>query len=407
MIYQAQEKGCGYAAIKNLLAFNGYPRAEAIIEPPIAEKAPSLGELIAFASEFGLSLCGHKFLEPSGLASCASFPLLCVMEEGERSHLVLVKRRRKGRFLVCDPAAGESWQKEGGFLAHFSGICLKQVSYEAKGGKGGQLPRIKRPGFAYVLPLFPLLEAALAFFAVAFFRNESNYTLLLLLVASYCLLILSRSVFLMAAMEQFDAKWSFALAKIEKSERKEALKHYLAYKKASIIPWVNLPENIACFAFIFFLVALNEPLFASLTLVPFTALFLDKLFFGKKRKEKIGGISRSENSFLESEESLAERSKQLQDLFSSVSSFSKKELSKKAILVLLCLVSACLGLLGGEFASNRFLLFVFASLYLLSLGEKVFADAEDIGEEKKERGYFYQHFARERDSIPAPFDGKI
>ena len=407
MIYQAQEKGCGYAAIKNLLAYNGFPRAEALEEPPIAEKAPSLGELIAYASEFGLTLSGYKFLEPSGLSTCGAFPLLCLLSEGEKSHLVLVKRKKGDRYLVCDPSEGEAWQKEGELLQRFSGVYLKQLSYEPKKERGEALPSIKKPIFAYLLPIFPFLEAALAFCAISFFSSESNFLLLLLIVAAYCLLILSRTVFLMAGMEQFDARWSRGLAIQEKENREEALQHYLAYKKASIVPWVNLPENVACFAFVFFLVALNEPLFASLTLIPFGTLFLERLLFWRRNKRKVKEIGAVEKEFLDSDEPLPEREAQLNALFSKVGGYTRKELSKKAILVLLCLVSSCLGLLGGEFSSNRFLLFVFASLYLLSLGEKIFLDVNSIETEKKERGYFYHHFARACVSTSRDENGKI
>ena len=407
MIYQAQEKGCGYAAIKNLLAYNGFAHAESLAEPPIEDKAPSLGELIAFAGNFGLTLSGYKFLEPGALSTCDSFPLLLMLEEEGNSHLVMAKKKKKDRYLILDPASGESWQKEEDLLPKFSGVYLRQLSYESKQEKGEAVTPLKRPLIAYVLPLFPVLEAALAFFAIMFFSNVSNFSLLLLFVAAYCLLILSRSVFLMAAMEHFDAQWSGGLAMREKEERKDALKHYLAYKKASIVPWVNLPENIACFAFVFFLVAVNEPLFACLTLIPFAAFFLDKLVARKKRKKEIDKINAEEKAFLESEDTIGKRMGMLSDLFSSLTVYTRKELSKKAILVLLCLASSCLGLLSGEFASNRFLLFVFSSLYLLSLGEKIFLDAESIQTERRERSYFYHHFAGACDSICRGGNDKI
>ena len=392
MIYQAQEKGCGYAAIKNLLAYNGFAHAESLAEPPIADKAPTLGELIAFAKEFGLTLSGYKFLEPSALSTCDSFPLLLMLEEGGREHLVMAKKKKKDRYLILDPASGESWQKEEEILPKFSGVYLRQLSYETKQEKGEAAPSLKRPFITYLLPLFPILEASLAFFAIMFFSSVSNFSLLLLFVAAYCLLILSRSVFLMAAMEHFDAQWSQGLAMREKDERKEALKHYLAYKKASIVPWVSLPENIACFAFVFFLVAINEPLFACLTLIPFSVFFLDKLLLRKKEKKEVSSISAQEKAFLESDDTIGKRMTMLSDLFSSLTVYTRKELSKKAILVLLCLASSCLGLLSGEFASNRFLLFVFSSLYLLSLGERIFEDWKSVETEKRERSYFYQHF---------------
>ncbi len=407
MIYQAQEKGCGYAAVKNLLQLNGFKNAEALAEPPIAEKAPSLGELIAYASEHGLALSGYKFLEPSGLSSCNCFPLLCLLTDGPREHLVLVKKRKKRRYFVCDPAEGESWRKEEEILSKFTGVYLKQLSYSPKGEKQPLLAKIKRPAFSYILPLFPALEAAIAFFAVSFFASENNFTSLLLLMAAYCLLILARSVFLMAGMEQFDAKWAFGLAKTEKEEREEALRHYLSYKKASIVPWVSLPENVVCFAFVFFLVAINEPLFASLTLIPFASFFLDKTLLGRREKRKKDEVATLEKEFLDSEEDSHLRMGKLNALFSKVSSYTRRELSKKAILVLLCLVSSCIGLLGGEFTCNRFLLFVFSSLYLVSLGEKIYEDGKSIETEKRERPYFYQHFVRASDSNKTLENGNI
>lgn len=407
MIYQAQEKGCGYAAIKNLLAYNGFAAAARLAEPPISDKPPSLGELIAFAKSFGLVLSGYKFLEPRGLSAWEAFPLLLVMNGEGSSHMVMVKRKRKGRYLVLDPASGESWQKEEELIPRFSGVYLRQLSYEGQEEKGEALPSFKRPRFAYVLPLFPVLEASLAFFAITFFSSISNFSLLLLFVAAYCLLLLSRTVFLMAAMEQFDASYGQGLALREKEGRKEALQHYLAYKKAAIVPWVSLPEDIACFAFVFFLVALNEPLFASFTLIPFAAFFLDKTLLRKKERSEEKSIGSKEKAFLESEDAIGKRMEMLNDLFSSLGSYTRKELSKKAILVLLCLVSSCLGLLGGEFASNRFILFVFSSLYLLSLGERIFLDVRSIGTEKKERSYFHQHFVGFESFKSEEDDGKI
>ena len=61
MIYQAQRKGCGFACVKMLLSLNGMKEAEEIEEPLLSSQAPSLGELISFASEQGLTLSGYKF----------------------------------------------------------------------------------------------------------------------------------------------------------------------------------------------------------------------------------------------------------------------------------------------------------------------------------------------------------
>lgn len=62
MIYQAQRKGCGFACVKMLLSLNRVKEAEDIEEPLLSSQAPSLGELISFASEHGLTLSGYKFL---------------------------------------------------------------------------------------------------------------------------------------------------------------------------------------------------------------------------------------------------------------------------------------------------------------------------------------------------------
>lgn len=398
MVYQAQEKGCGYAAVKTMLEINGCRGAVYLPEPHITEQAPSLGELISYASEFGLTLSGYKFLEPSGLASWEEFPLMAVLSVDGKDHMVVLRKKRGKKYLVLDPSEGASWRSEEDLLRAFSGIYLRQLSCSLD-KKKAKRPKIKRPSLCFLLPLFPILEGLIVLFGLTFFANGGNFPMLILFVASYCLVLLARTAFLIGAMSQFDSLHSKSLARSDKENRKEWLKHYLAYKKASITPFANLPEDLACFAVFYFLIAFNEPIFACFALIPLAVFGVENVFFRDKIKRLGKTLEERENQFLQEEGSADQTFGRLTGLLSFSRFFTRFLFCKKAFYVLLCLVSACLGLLNGSFSSNRFLLLAFSCVYLFSLFERIFEDVREIEEEKRERGSFLHYFCCSQPSL--------
>ena len=407
MIYQAQDKGCGYASVKMMLELSGYKGACFIEEPHIEGQSPSLGELIEYASGAGLSLSGYKFLEPSGLATFASFPIIALLKSGEKEHLVVIKRRRGDRYFVMDPSSGAMWIKEKDLLKDFSGVYLKRLSFDPAIKAKKSAGPIKKPFFSYFLPFFPLLEAALAFIGVTFFSSLDNFLLLIVFVSVYALLILSRSIFLMGAFESFDKRYAPYLARVPFGERKASLSHYLSYKKEAIMPLALLPENLACFAFFYFLMAINELSFALLCLIPLSFIAFDRLALANKRKSLRKELERREDAYLLGGSEQKESEGRLSSLFSFSSFLTRFLCCKKAVLVLLCLSISCLSLLNGSFSSNRFLLLLFASVYLTSLLERVFEGVEGIDKENKERGYFLHLIRESRQCKEERENGKI
>ncbi|MBO4540885.1 MAG: hypothetical protein J5736_02810, partial [Bacilli bacterium] len=79
MIYQRQEKGCGFACIKMALAHYAQKPAYAnLSEPSIYGQAPSLRELMAFSSAHGLSLKAYRVERKQRLYAYLKEPVLAM-----------------------------------------------------------------------------------------------------------------------------------------------------------------------------------------------------------------------------------------------------------------------------------------------------------------------------------------
>ncbi|MCF0112774.1 MAG: hypothetical protein HUJ60_02230 [Bacilli bacterium] len=133
MIYQAQAKGCGYAAVKMALVHASGRRDFAYADEPDAEEAPSLNALIDYAGKHGLVLRPYRLEKPRELRKNRDYPVLAVCEEDGRSHMVYVQGYRHKKFIVFDPASGVQKLGSNEFFARFSGVYLALGEYEEKG----------------------------------------------------------------------------------------------------------------------------------------------------------------------------------------------------------------------------------------------------------------------------------
>lgn len=392
MIYQAQEKGCGYAAIKMLLEYNGVKRAEELEEPLVTGQAPSLGELISYAKKNGLLLGGYQFLEPSGLRQCAYFPICLLVEEEGLEHMVFVKGKSKRGYLVFDPAKGKRKLAFEELESVSKGAYLRQLSFTDEVERvyaAKRRPLWSRSSF---LALFPMAEMVFALGGVSCLREGGSFPLFILFALGYLATLVGRSVALLGEMKAFDKDFSMGCLSAKAAKRKELLTHYCAYKKAFLVPKISLCEDLLSFTFLFFLLAINDPFFSLLSLAPVLFSCLSKLMFEESKKQEETDVMKAERDFVERKESLEEKKAKLDSLFLASYAFAEKLSCMKVIEISLCAFSCSLALLWGNVSSNRFLFCLFSSLYLLRQLDCVYKDADFIQDEKRERPYFLLHF---------------
>ncbi len=392
MIYQAQEKGCGYAAVKMLLEHNGVKRAEELEEPLITGQAPSLGELIAYAKKNGLLLGGYQFLEPSGLRQCAYFPLCLLIEEEGVEHMVFVKGKTKKCYLVCDPARGRRKMNFEELESVSKGVYLRQLSFEQAAERSYMRQKPSLLGRSSFLLLFPLVEMIFALGGISCLRQGGSFPLFIIFALGYLVSLVGRSWVLLNEMKAFDKRYSACCIDSKSERRKELLQHYCAYKKASLMSKICLSEDLIAFTFLFFLLAINDPFFGLLSLAPVLFSCLEKVLFEDSKRKEEEEICAMERDFVQKKGNMEEKKAKLDGLFLSSYSFAEKISCMKIIEISLCAFSSSLCLLWGSVSSNRFLFCLFSSMYLLHQLESLYKDADMVEEEKRERPYFLLHF---------------
>lgn len=391
-IAQAQEKGCGYACVKMLLTHHGLRNADLLPEPIRKGEAPSLGEIRAYALSCGLSLTAYKFPDLKGLASKA--PLLLLWSEQVRSHLVVLLSLKRGRCFLLDPAVGKRVLPVEEASSHYAGVCLLDEGYSPRLLPPKKRSRIIPFSELVLLCLFPFAESCLILSAFSFFQEGALFWIPLVLFLASALLALAKELFLLSRMRKFDERYAEGLLAEESEERKERLRHYSSYKKASFLFACGLPSSFFAFALGACLLSYNDPLFAycfaaCAILLGLEEFFLEPVFEKKKRK-----AAEEEALFLALPEEKEEKKKRLNGLFALSYGYAEQQGCKKVALLALSAGAAMVCMLLGTVSLNRFLFLFFGMAYLLKLEDDCFQGASYSQEASFEAPYFRLHFLK-------------
>ena len=94
-------------------------------EPNCFDKAPSLSELIRYASQHGLKLRAYQYKNCCDIKNNKVYPILVLLKEDGLSHLAYLERRVGHRFILLDPARGKRSIRDLEFYNIFTGVFLQ------------------------------------------------------------------------------------------------------------------------------------------------------------------------------------------------------------------------------------------------------------------------------------------
>ena len=392
-VYQAQEKGCGFATVKMALIHMSKNRGYAFLSEPLVEVAPDLASLISYGKEFGLHLRAYE-CPSQDLYECMEHPLLLLLRGEKGLHMVYLASRRAERFLILDPSKGRKWVRLEDLEASFTGVFLRIESYEKKDEDFTYFPPVsmsKMMGLSSVLALLPM-----AFCILGFFLLDLSFPPIYFLgslLASLFFSILERFV-LLVAMERFDARYASSLDAKGLRKRNELYVHYHSYKNAlfgsRVSAYTHLASLVGSLAFFCF-----HDLYLVLSMgvgVCLVALF--HLLFGnglEERKEKAVWL---ENQYLEATVGENGRKKMREELFKETYRYGRIYSFVEGSGLLLSLLLSSLALLfQGVYQIGTFVLYFFALSYVLSEANKLFESSRANEKLKKEEPYFRLHIA--------------
>ena len=289
LVYQAQEKGCGYAAVKMALVFFSKDSRYRYLDEPIGDKAPDLAALIAYARQAGLRLEAYETPNPLELTQERSLPLILLLREQGTLHAVFVPRRGKRHFVVLDPLRGRLVVRADDLASRFSGQYLVVKSYEEKRdlrpSPGFHLPLPSKPVGIFLLGLVALLPMALVLFGILSidFSFPAVVSILALLLGIF--LSMAFRAALLRAMERFDEKYMDGVDDDLPQRRREKYVHYHSYKRAVFLSPVEVLGRLGgvLAALVFLLLTNTELGIASAILIALVSIG-HILIYPKRRK---------------------------------------------------------------------------------------------------------------------------
>lgn len=386
-VYQAQEKGCGYAAIKMALIYMSHDKRHAFLREPVVESAPDLDHLISYARDAGLRLRAYAVDNTAELLQNTEFPLLVILHEKGRQHMVFLLAHRRGKFIFLDPAKGKRFVDDSDMILLWTGCFLRIEGYEKK----GELSFWDQP----VIPLLParlvLALLPMAFLMLSFILLFSGYPTFFVVIAMVTSLACSmiEKVIMLRAMERFDTRYMDGVDAKFLKKRRDLYVHYQAYKRAAIVSRSEvLGHFLSVFAALTFLVFADPYLAAaaaiSLILVCFLHAFLDPK---KKTLEQKCESLEGTYFFALVDEG---RRKELRDELRACSrKYSVVLSSFQGLFIAFSVGLAILFCLAqGVFTAQILIFYMLTLLFVANEGDKLYQSQGYLELKKKEEPYF-------------------
>ena len=394
LVYQAQEKGCGFATVKMALIYMSKDRRFAFLPEPKVEVAPDLAELLSYAEEAGLHLRAYH-AEPSTLRENAEFPLLLLLSEEGRLHMGLLLRQTGEKYLFLDPAKGKRILTAAELSGIWTGDFLRIEGYEKKGGLmmwDAPKPSLGSRVFSFLSAFLPM--AALAAGLTTFNDRFPSYVPLLCFALAIAVSLLQK-VALLKAMARFDATYMAGIDAKDLKRRRDLFVRYHAYKRAAFVHKAEVlglfASTFAVLLFFFF----HDLYLALAAAVGVGVLCLVELILKDKRRYLEGAAESAEGHYLFALVNKPRREELRAQVQATGKAYARLLLFRQSGVYLLSLVLAVsFSFFGQGGASTLRVLFYLLSLsYLLFETTRLLQSGSLLEEKDKEEPYFLLNIA--------------
>ena len=393
LVYQAQENGCGYAAVKMMLIHLSGEEAYRHADEPIVEEAPSLASIIAYAKGFGLSLEAYHVGKRDEIAENKVFPLLVLLQEGELLHMVFLQKKRGKRYLILDPSAGKRWMDEKDLIASFACVVLMVDSFQAI---PSTLERKARPVslrrqialiFTSMMPLSCLIGGLLIL------EHEWGKILSMCLFSVGIGSVVVDWLLKKRWIRQFDQDYSGGIDDENVRLRKEKFIHYHRYKAAAFSSTVSFSISIlgvAAAGLLFALQSVSLCIGMSIVIVYVT---IDQIYLSPKRKKEKLRLASLERQYQSTKRAEIERKVMLRSIQKEGDRFSHHLSVRYFLSAIICFGAALLACYLDDSITLASILFnALWMVFFLRQCNGIFTHAEALEEKRKEESYFLLHF---------------
>ncbi|MCQ2772942.1 MAG: cysteine peptidase family C39 domain-containing protein [Bacilli bacterium] len=330
------------------------------------DKPYSLEDLSKKAFEEGVKLTFMKVDSKEAIKSNQTFPLLLVLEGDYGTHMVLLRKSRRKKFLIYDPAYGKKWIKEHELIAQWTGVFGQGEKMDYRECKEAS-PKIIHPRYTIASILCVVGSVLALFFGFYHLNEEGNFLSPVVYFAFYAVFEILRQSLAIREMKKFDEKYKHVLLSSKCTDINKDYKTFSLFKMHAFSSLINLVASCVAFVVLSILMGVNSPSFFLGVGVVASYQVISCFFIGKDIKNKVQAIGIKEEKMLSGN---GDREASLDILFKDSYSVAEQFSFKKIIEIIICFFAALIPFSIDKVFSLNFYLFNFFSLYVIQASLK-------------------------------------
>ena len=356
--YQGNDRDCGFASLKMLLANRMHDKRYLYIKKPSKKKDYTFYDLMNIAKSYGFGL--SAYIMPVEDFKDIPRGTLVMLNE---SHLVYLKRVGKRHVTYLDPNIGKVRVKHSEFMRSWTGQVLECTN--TKDAKECKAKKIKLMPLWMDFVYYGILSVVFASLLTGFYliKDDSSIILTLGFLLLFAIAELVENWYIVKELNFFDKQYIDIFFSRKSNQNIEAYRSYVDYKCNYFISFKTLISNLVMIIVFSALLCVNDYRNVFAFLILLLIKVLDAKLLSKKERDEAREVNNIEKTAFDSPSTLTKSLKRANNLAGKVA------LTDSLKKVFYIFVSLCLALgmmIVNDITSTNFIIFHFGIYFLMS-----------------------------------------
>ena len=396
-VYQGDEEGCGLATLKMLLLDLTKKKGYRYLTSE-KEEDLSLEDIRQMAFKEGVDIQWKRCSKEEDLLTAVRFPLLILLKGDGKGHLVYLRKARRDRFLVYDPAIGKRWVKKQELVNRFSCIFGEAVLFSEETCPYSRPKIFPKAGF-FLSAISSLMGITSLYFALYLLGKEDSYILTAALLSLYGLLSVGSRIISGIYSKRFDKRWLKYVPSTSKKKLAKNYERYYAFKSSTFPAVMSVIEGVSVVFGLSFLFGLNDPYFYVSAVGLTVYLALESQVFRKKTVKKKEELVLKEESLLKGKDTVRDQLKKMKSINDKAFQIGEGATYIQIIYMAVAIGLAFVPALMSDNLTLNYFLFHFFGLVGLGQGiRSLLSFFENRCDRQRAYVYFCENFVKKEDS---------
>jgi len=356
--YQGNNGDCGFAALKMMMATFAHNKSYLYIKKTNKRKDFTFLDLRNIAKRYGFQISAYNITDKD--LSCLEAPFLAKLNT---NHLVMVKKIKKSTVVVYDPDSGIQKINIDDFKNKWTGECLERDENSIPNKINIKQPILMSKKHQYFLAIFMIVIAAILLTGFYFIKEDSNFILVIGLLALFVICELVENWYLIKRINSFDKQYIPLYFNKAEDRDYEHYKGYVDFKKDYFKSKKSILASFLIAIVLCVLLSINDAKNLLVFAIILIAQITDKLVFRNKQKKKENEINEIESKAFDEKTCVIENLLKANTL---ASSFGLSITARKTVFAFLIAVISVLMMVFNNLISTNYVLFHFGAYYVIS-----------------------------------------